>query len=42
MPSTIGALNNGATAPLIARVEAHRMTASSPADDPPDSAVCSR
>ena len=42
VPSTIGALNNGATASLIARVKAHRMTASSPADDAPDSAVCSR
>src|SRR5437763_11688904 len=42
LPSTIRALNNGATAPLIARAEAHGMTASSPADDAPDSAVCSR
>ena len=41
MPSTIGALNDGATASLIARVEAHRMTASSPGDAP-ESAVCSR
>src|SRR6266853_5200887 len=33
VPSTISALNDAATASLIARVEAHRMTASSPADN---------